>query len=83
MPDNLREMTLGEIEEYIRSLDFGALTGYQYAQIFRIMRMALTKTRNQLPAGAFWKRIAIGTAIHALAEVEEDIKTWTQTPEND
>ncbi len=82
-PNTIKDMTLAEIEDYFRSLDFGALTAEQYAQVIRIVQMSLRRFRNQIPGRYYWRRLAVGTAIHALTELEENILSWTQTNESD
>jgi hypothetical protein len=74
--DAIRAVTLGEIEDYFRSLDFGALNGGQWVQVISIIRTMLQGTRAQLPNSLYWRRMGLGAAIHILSELEKDIATW-------
>jgi hypothetical protein len=78
MREDLRNLTLGDIEEYFRSLNFGALKGNQWVQVISIIRTALQGTRAELPPSLYWRRVAISAAVHVLSELEKDIQSWTK-----
>lgn len=69
-PRDLRDVTLGDLEEVIASLDVGALSPEQHAQLFRVARRSIEKIRSSLPPGRIRTDIALAVAGHALTEIE-------------